>query len=516
LAIPAIYWLTAQLTGDDLTGLIAAVLLAVLPPYLHASRITVPNMADTLFGPLMLACLVNGLRRNSQSAYMWAGVSLAFCNFFYEGGRYVFDLIAIGTVLVLLLSGRLWRHRRGMIVFLTSFALIALPFYMGMTSDPRVPLAPRLVSQLSDASRFKAFRALIGTVPALDLVSKFWNEALQIVVLSIVYFPSNDIFYATTDGALLLWYMLPFFLLGLYTIIWRLRIGRWLILAWLVIPVIGIAFLAELQALARYVIIFPVLALISAIGVRMAVTLIGRLLIPLRFKWRSRLLMGAAALITGVLAVEQASYFFNKFAPEYNLAVYPNIDPYDALMRARVFSPTTIVYISGRDLFRPILDMAVGYIPLSFSYQFYYPQDFTDAAIATLPKTGTLVFAIAPNDTDTLAVLKTHYALSGPYMSPYDIPAQAQYALYVAEQKGNPLVRVATATPIPTVVPTLIPTVLPTAQSATLPPTTAPSATQPIVPSATPTLAQTQTVAKTVPLSLSPTTLLPASPTHVP
>src|SRR5262249_24735862 len=125
---------------------IAVLLLATFPAHLHFSRIGLYNIADPLFGTLALAFLARGWKSKRRSDYVVAGAALGLTQYFYEGGRLLFPVLAVGWYILLWLGGKSWREKRSDAgLMLVVMLLIAMPVYTTAFAV-QVQITPRLNS----------------------------------------------------------------------------------------------------------------------------------------------------------------------------------------------------------------------------------------------------------------------------------------------------------------------------------------------------------------------------------
>jgi len=424
LTVPALYLLGSALF-ERRTGLIAAALLAVFPPHIHFSRLALNNIADPLFGTLALAFLVRGLRRNSGSDYVLAGVNLGLATYFYEGGRLLFLVVFcawLGAILVL-------KRPRAQVWNLLTMSLVALlvaaPYYVtSLRSD--LSLASRLTNE---GIRARYLLEALRTESPLRVLADHFDNALKYTIFHMIYSPDSSQFYYGGYTGILMWYLVPFFILGLFYLAFRFRAAGALLWLWIVLGILGISLVVSTDWTVRFVALFPAMILVVAVGLHHSAQLAkwGRLSQPA--------LYGLLGLIVGILALGQVIYYFGEHLIAYNRQVRNGIlDFYDALDRASRFPPgSRLYYLSDEIVYTPVLDSTIIFRNLNVRYEIWNTRQVTASRLAALPQGQTLIFAVAPTDRRVVALLETVFdGLEGPLWSSYEsIPRDRQYALYV-------------------------------------------------------------------------------------
>ncbi len=425
LTIPAIY-LLGRAAFDRKTGLLAALLLATFPPHLHFSRLALNNIADPLFGTLALAFLVRGLRWNRRLDYVLGGVMLGLTHYFYEGGRLVFTPLIIAWLIGL---AYLWFPRfrwRQLVPALLMALLVALPIYYTLVAV-NSSLAARL-----DANH----QALGGDYwDQVSNTSGGLQRHIQTHIVRPILLMLRDVegsvFYRGEYG-LVPPLLVPFLLLGLGYVILRLRNpGPLLLLGWCITVIAGNSVMVASDHSPRYVVIFPALMLLVAVGLRA----LWPLLTPRRGRW---LLFGVLALALGAY---QANYYFNVHLPLYKaqiLAWHGHRDGGDVLFRSLTFPPDTGIHvISDPPDDKPYLGGALHFLHAGMHLDTLKPSQVTAGYLAALPPEDQAFF-IDPGSTALLARIQRYYYLLPPQYSPFaDIPVDAQFVLYYAPYLGE-------------------------------------------------------------------------------
>ena len=423
LTIPALYLLARELF-DRTTALTAALVLLTFPPHVHYSRLALNNIADPLIGTLALALLARGLRTRQRWAYALGGVMLGLTQYFYEGGRILFPLLVVGW-----LAGGfvVWRapgsprpSPRGVVIAVLAFVMVAAPVYLTLAGLD-FPLFDRM-----DKTELRADYWDLDREPdnLNARVARFKHS-----LLAYVNAPENTLYhyylYYGGKHPLVLEYTVPAFLLGLVIAAWRWRWPGVLPLIWVMGTSAGNALLVESAVSARYVVVFPALALLIALGIRFTLLLI----------WSTRrfLRVQTALVILSavVIAVAQGAYYFGPFLDLFEREVRLHImaDAEDALLRSQEFPPGTQIHLIA-DLILPEGDAQrfMNFLAGDLTVTVMAPEQVTEAYLRGLPRDVDHAFFFAPYTMSTLPLV-TVFGTQPVRHSPYDVPDDKALAL---------------------------------------------------------------------------------------
>ncbi len=423
LTIPAVY-LLGRAAFDRKTALIAALLLATFPPHLHFSRLGLNNIADPLFGTLALAFVMRGLAHNRRVDYAIGGVMLGLTHYFYEGGRFLFT-----PVMLIWLGGLVyfWRLRWRDLLTMGLLALIAaIPIYYTLYAIDR-PVAARMVDNGTALSSEYWLSLLRGDT---DLRT---HTEMRVVFPFMLYIRAveGSLFYKGEQGFIMP-ALVPLFFLGIGYALARLRRpGPLLLILWVLATNMGNMLMVAADHSPRYVLVFPALMLLVAVGIRYTLAMLW----PTEGRARLRTLL--LALLVAGFAGYQAHYYFNGHLPLYNhqtRSSFPHRDGQDAVFRSLQFPPRTQVFIISE--VPPDLNYTAGVL------RFYREDLFMDSIepdvvtrdwIAERERGVDHAFFVEPGHDDILKLLGFYYYLLPPQYSPYDdLPEYFQFPLYYA------------------------------------------------------------------------------------
>jgi 4-amino-4-deoxy-L-arabinose transferase-like glycosyltransferase len=472
LTVPAVYVLAGALFNRK-TALIAALILAAYPPHIHFSRLALYNIADPLFGTWALAFFALGLRRNRRLDWALAGTMLGLTHYFYEGGRLLFTpLLGLWLLAMLVITpardGKRWRRHlpwSGLVTFGLAFALTIAPLYYTWVVQQR-PFSPRydetrgtiaFVNYLPDywhtltddfalADLPRRLDNLAGRIPA-DF-SYYYEFHFRPPLLHFLRDPDGSSFYYGGTTPLLLVYTLPFFLFGALLLLWRPRApGAVLPLLWLLLTILGNSLIWQNNWSPRFVVAFPAVALLMAVGIVGALALL--LPPPLlredsdadeaaqtrqaaSLRWRARLGVGLAL----TLAVLQVGYYFGTHLPVYNRQMRSDHKDYmDVAYRARHFPPGTEIFLVTDETFwEPHYFAFERLWGIDMHWQVIESDEARQRIIGFLldhiESPRDVAVFIKPEDLALHHWLRDNFNIERPQYSPYDVPQFAQYALY--------------------------------------------------------------------------------------
>ncbi len=431
-------WLLAQELFDRKTAFLAALMLATFPPHIHFSRLGINNIADPLFGTLALFCLVRALR--CGWGFALAGALLGFTQYFYEGGRLLYPLLVMGFLPVWLLLERQAGRRVngwGVVRFVCAFVLVALPLYI-LWQIWGFRFTPRLEDMFISESEREAL--LSG-----DLLQQLHASTERFITALWTYTqrPPGDWFYSGDTG-LVTAPVLPFFLAGCWSAVWGLfqskiqwQPGMILILVWLVAAAIGNSLLHNISETARYVVVFPVIALVLAVGIRiLIVLLVPDMRLPFLHHRVPGLPIIALLSIGTLLAIAQVYYYFGIHVKGYNqrFAEVQGFD--DVLWRLGTLPPSShahLVFIHTPHLedYNVTSLLAFHQRQHDIQYSFVAPDELTIAYLQDITPHNHHAFFVRTTDTTILRLMEVCCRQYGPVYSTRPIKREYQYALYL-------------------------------------------------------------------------------------
>ncbi|MCL4238562.1 MAG: glycosyltransferase family 39 protein [Anaerolineae bacterium] len=428
LTVPALYLLGRALYGRR-TALIAALLLLTFPPHLHYSRLALNNIADPLFGTLALGLLGWGWRTGRRTGYALGGVALGLTQYFYEGGRILYPLLAATWLAV---GFACWRPRpsgRGVLLALLAFVIVAAPAYITLAGGNH-PLFDRLDKTELDDLYWDSGRE--PNTPGARL-ARFQHSLLHYVNS-----PENTLYhyylYYGGKYALVLPCAVPALLLGGVFAAWRWRTPGVLPLAWLLGTSAGNALLVESAVTARYVLVFPALALLIALGVGDLLALLW----PRR--WPGAAQTALALILALALALPGAAYYFGPFLETFNVEVRQHVayDVEDALLRVTDSPPGTRIYllVDGPALPQSDAQRLLNFVADDLQVFVSAPDEFT-AMLDALPRDADLAIFFPPGDNTTLARLTETFGPHPVTGSPHDdVPLRKALWLFYVRAAG--------------------------------------------------------------------------------
>lgn len=424
LTIPALYILARSLF-DKKTALIAAAFLAVFPPHVHHSRLALNNIADPAFGTLAFAFLARGLRTNRRVDFALGGAFLGLTQYFYEGGRLLYPPLAVAW---LAFGFIFWRPRpalKGVLIAALAAILVAMPIYYVLYSLD-APMTVRFESEGRDN---------------LDLTSEEKTDTyLWHLKYSFLFYTTQpewiSFYYGGRDG-MVLTYLLPACLLGAAFLFWRFYTPAVLVIGWILAVSLANSFLRINVLTTRYVVVFPAIALLMAVGVRYTAD----------WLWQARLSHRyqniVLALIVGLMVVAQIDYYWGRHLTVYNqqLRIRWPYDGEDAMLRTADFPSGTYIYVFSRWAIEP--GYAVGIVAFLHEARTVrvLPRETVTAKVLNEVLPGApAAFFLEPGDFRSLRLLKSQFpALRGPFLSSNtEFPKERQLVLYYVPPSDPP------------------------------------------------------------------------------
>jgi 4-amino-4-deoxy-L-arabinose transferase-like glycosyltransferase len=408
LTVPALYLLGKYLFNRRI-GLLAAIILATFPPHIHLSRMALNNIADPLFGILALAFAIRGLQSTRRADFVLSGIALGLTHYFYEAGRLVFP-----PLVILYLMPTFQRLYRRSIFLVVGLLALALPIYLTLSASGYSP-APRLNFVAPGPVRFDE---IASHTVSRNILSPHYLERVGGVLLFFVHTLDNSPEFYGGLQPMILTVFVPVFLLGLCYAIYHWRIpGNRLLLLWFVGTVLGMGLIRIGAWTARYPPVFPLIALLMALGVYAIARSSSRL---------------AVGLIL-VIAIGQVGYYFGPHLEIYNRQARPWRDYADAYHRAIEYpSDSQVIFITDDPVhlqFR-YLNILKLLWKTDLPVTYYRDSELDYQVLTTLPQNASLVFFVNPDDPVTPLMLRLKFQLEGPYYTPYNVPDDKQYVLY--------------------------------------------------------------------------------------
>jgi 4-amino-4-deoxy-L-arabinose transferase-like glycosyltransferase len=422
MGVPALYML-ARTLFDVKTALLAALLLATFPPHIQFSRIGLNNIVDPLLGTLALAFLLRGFRFNRRLDFALAGASLGLTQYFYEGGRFIYPVLVCLSlaVLVIVWPGYLRRRWRGLLIALVMAVFIALPVYITLIAH-NAPLDARFQTVGIGGS----YWLRVGEFSTLQTL----EQHLLVPLLVYVYLPEIGLYYGG-EQAMILPYLVPFFLLGATALLFYWRSPGIIILMWVLLTSVGNMLLTESAVYARYVVAFPAIVLLIALGLRSSAWLIWP------HHWRVK--QGIVIALVVLLAGESVRYYFVPHLERYNQQTRQTFDSEDAMFRSVGFLWGTQIYVLTASIpSQSYLSGVLNYLTDGLFVQVAAPGSVTPGFLEGLPRGVDLAFYVEPGDTLTVELLRKYFNLEGPFFSPYNLEPRRALLLYYSKYGGAP------------------------------------------------------------------------------
>ncbi len=428
LTIPAVYVLGREVFNRRI-GFMAAALLAAFPPHIQHSRLGIGIIADPLFGTLALAFMARAIKTQKRRDYALSGVCLGLTQYFYEAGRLLYPPLVVVWVVIGLI---LWTPKpsvRGLLITLLAAVVVAVPIYYTLTGL-QSPLLPRMEES--------GWMTKADSLPESESPREAYINRLKTTFRVYTNLPESLLYYYGGDHAFLLGAVIPFFLMGGAYALWWLGSPAFLLVIWVVSTSVGNSLIKDVTISARYVVVFPALALLVAVGISETASLV----------WPKKLpAYSQAIVVTGLiigLCLYQVDFYIGPQLTRYNEQIRTKQkDGEDALFRARELPIGTHIYIVGDDIIDyGYAQSIMRYLKPGMLVETMSPDQLSFLYIETLPQQENLAFFVMPEDTRTFDRLRRFFVLMPPEKSPYPIPEDQQFLMFYApadlQQHANP------------------------------------------------------------------------------
>lgn len=420
LMVPAIY-LLGRAFFDRPTAIAAALIMATFPPHVQYSRLALNNIADPLFGTVAIAFLANGMRYNRRFDYAMGGAMLGLTQYFYEGGRLVYPPLVFIWCAAGVLLGYSRSRLQGLVMAAIISGIVAAPIYSTLyVMDAQLTPRASTMGVQENENVWELFNFVNNTD---EFYPKFYL-ALKVYVNQPEFGP---LYYGGEHGHVLI-FMVPFLLIGFAYVLINFTRPSIIIVPWILLTSFGTSLIDAPQTTARYVVVFPALVLLVAVGARVTLKLLLSVQLPARFESasvRSLIVLATAA------AILQGLFFFGPQLDTFNeqLREYYPYDGQDAVFRGTEYPPGTKINIMANagdlGLFRGIMGFMVPFSGDNLNL-YREPDAVTYEDIHRLPNSQQHVFYLRPDDSRMVQLIRWHFVVSEPQYTPYNVPEAYQ------------------------------------------------------------------------------------------
>ena len=419
LTIPGTYLLARSLF-DRPTALVAGVLMVTFPVHVQFSRIGINNIADPFFGVWAMAFLAQGMRSNRRVDFVLGGLMLGLTQYWYEVGRIIYPTAILLWAVLGVITGYSRKRLKGLLLAAFVAAVAAAPVYATIY-DLETQLLPR-AHVTSDEK---------GSFSALDTLQDTEAHHTQLSVALRVYFNAyefGNIYFGGTQPMLMI-FLVPFFFIGAgYVLLYPGRPAFMLGLL-VLLTSFSTSLVDSPGIFARYVVTFPALVIITAVGMRVTVGLL--MALPFLQKRRFALAGSLFILATG-MAVMQALFFFGPHLDALNeqMRLHRQIDTTDAVFRAARFGEDAQIHIITADFDETAyLNNAMAYLldnPGNDNVHMYQLDDFGPDTFAEFDPSQKHIFYTPIHALYARALIKWRFIAGDERVSPYNVPLYVQ------------------------------------------------------------------------------------------
>jgi len=418
LTIPATYLLARFLT-DRPTAIITLLLIATFPPHVHFSRLGLNNIADPLFGTLALAALAGGMRYHLRVLFALGGVALGLTQYFYEVGRIFYPLIVLLWCGWGLVSGFARPHWRSLLLAGGLAVMVAVPVYASYWVND-ASIIPRATNQ----AELDTSEDVPSVLERVRLESDYLSELSESLRVYVNVTEGRFPYYGGEYGYVLppLW---PLLFAGVVAVALRVRRAWSVLLLGPVLLSFATSLIVTNEVAARYVLTFPLLTVLLAVGVHVVVGLVQRWVEQAGPALRAAqttprpYAIAGGMLLAVVLATGQAVYYHTTHLDTFNTQFRQawTYDGQDVIFRASDLQPPPKVHLLTTE--------TVDVFALQGILDFLQPDNLGLTAwnrnifnVWDLPRAEQHVFFVPHDDAELLALLRWNFVLSGPQPSP--------------------------------------------------------------------------------------------------
>ncbi|MCA9951060.1 MAG: glycosyltransferase family 39 protein [Anaerolineales bacterium] len=395
LTVVAVYWLGRVLFGR-LTGVLAAIYLAVSHYHIHMSRIGLNNVWDSLFGTVALLGLWDGWQNGRRLSFVLCGLALGLGQYFYASMRLLPVMFLIWAFAALIADRERFKVRLPGFILAAFVALIVfLPLGLLFAQHPNEFNAPlQRVSILGD--RLQQEMIVNGRTATGVLIDQAAKTALGFTSepLRLLYDPGVP---------LLLSLAAALFLIGLLWLIFQFDLRTLL----LIMPLLGVVFTGSFSqmppASQRYILVMPIVAILVALP-------LAQLSQWLQTMWPAyrRVTNLVVALLLLWLVVTDLNFYFQEvYANGYVLGGHNTVTAHGIATYLQAQKPPDQqIYFFGFP--------RMGYFSLS-TIPYLVPQmraeDIAEplAAPPTWPLSGSTIFVFLPERVSEMAYVQAAY-----------------------------------------------------------------------------------------------------------
>jgi hypothetical protein len=361
-------------------------------------------------------------------------------------------ILALAFVILVALRGGMRGKFRGFLTMLIVALLIGAPVYFTLIGA-HSSLSGRYDDSGLGTSYWRQLAA-DGITP-VDLL-RFGQHMLVPFQIYVAH-PDLSAYYGGSQ-ALVLEYLVPFFLFGCFYLAWRYPALAFVIPLWIAATALGNGLLRDVLVSSRYEEVLPALAIAIAVGVRYLFAFFlpdlpdgnsGRLRGALPGVNTGRLRQTVPVVAFGVIAVAQVNYYFGEHLYNFTYQVReekPYRDSIDAVGRAVTLPGNTQIYLVAK----PVPDQNVprnwlGFLSRDGDPSRYFPlltiapDVISPKFLLNLPHGVNYAFFVAPDATSAIAQIERYFpGVLPPQYSPWAIPPTKEFVLYFVPSETIP------------------------------------------------------------------------------
>jgi hypothetical protein len=303
LTVGAVYLLGRALFGHRV-GLLSAIVLAGQHYQINFSRIGLQNVYDGLTYVVTLGALWYGWKREKRFAFLLAGFSLGFAQYFYATARILILLVPVWLIILAISDWKKFKRLIPSLVLMAAVAVVVvlpLAWYYGHHLDDY--MAP--LTRSSALGEWLHNETIRQGRPAVMIMFD------QIMIGLRVYTDTPLRYWYTPGSPMLRAIPAAIFLLGIIIMLLHWKDSRyWLLIVWMFAFGVTGGFSDSTPAAQRYMGVVPATALVVGFCISEISIGFGKI-----WPHRQKLLFILAIIVAAGLAVDDARFYFFDFTP---------------------------------------------------------------------------------------------------------------------------------------------------------------------------------------------------------
>ncbi len=424
LTVPVVY-LVGRRIYNHRTGLLAAIFIAGSHFHQHFSRIGLNNIWDAFWYIVVLGMLVIGWRTQKRYAFIIAGLSLGFAQFFYVSSRFLLVLVPIWILLSAIFDRSNWKGNRfNILLMFLVFLVVSMPSIWIYAHDPGLNNFMAPFNRVDVMGEWLQNEVEILGKPSWQILAKqIYNSARVFVSLPTGSFYPSGVPVLRPMAAIL-------FIGGLILLLFRLtKPASLMVFLWLGVFVAVGGFSIPIGAAQRYVAALPALALVIGYGLDEGSRIISQV-----WRGREKWMTAVVILLVAWTAVSNTYFYFFEFTPRSDLGGANTLVAQKLADFLQEQEPLQVAFFGGTRMGYYSISSTAFLAPHIEGLDFWEPWGFEENPPLTSER---VAFVFLPEMYDNLKLVQQDFP-EGILKVEYDKQENPLYYLYLAENPNAP------------------------------------------------------------------------------